>query len=89
MVNVIYVDLKLREYKPLSGSSYIELPKWIYNKKPTVNIKNKDQKCFEYCLQYHKHKNEITHHPERVSWYKIGIKIMTLPTSNFQLMWLI
>jgi hypothetical protein len=67
--NVVNVDFKLREYKPLSGSSYIELPKWIYNKKATVNIKNEDQKCFKYCLQYHKHKNEITHHPERVSWY--------------------
>jgi len=67
--NVINIDFKLREYKPLSGSSYIELPKWIYNKKATINIKNDDQKCFKYCLQYHKHKNEITHHPERVSWY--------------------
>jgi hypothetical protein len=67
--NVINIDFKLREYKPLSGSSYIELPKWIYNKKATINIKNEDQKCFKYCLQYHKHKNEITHHPERVSWY--------------------
>ncbi len=67
--NVINIDFKLREYKLLSGSSYIELPKWIYNKKATINIKNEDQKCFKYCLQYHKHKNEITHHPERVSWY--------------------
>jgi hypothetical protein len=69
LVNVVNVDFKLREYKPLSGSSYLELPKWIYNKKATINIKNEDQKCFKYCLQYHKHKNEITHRPERVSWY--------------------
>ncbi len=69
LVNIINVNFKLREYKPLSGSSYIELPEWIYNKKATINIKNEDQKCFKYCLQYHKHKNEITHRPERVSWY--------------------
>jgi hypothetical protein len=69
LVNVVNIDFKLREYKPLSGSSCIKLPKWIYNKKATINIKNEDQKCFKYCLQYHKHKNEITHHPERVSWY--------------------
>jgi hypothetical protein len=69
LVNVVNVDFKLREYKPLSGSSYLELPKWIYNKKATINIKNEDQKCFKYCLQYHKHKNEINHHPESVSWY--------------------
>ncbi len=69
MVNVVNVDFKLREYKPLTGSSYIELPEWIYSKKDTINIKNEDQKCFKCCLQYHKHKNEVTHHPERVSWY--------------------
>jgi hypothetical protein len=68
VVNVVSVDFKLREYKPLSGSSYVEQPKWIY-KKVTVNIKNDDQNCFKYCLQYYKHKNEITHHPERISWY--------------------
>jgi hypothetical protein len=69
LVNVVNVDFKLREYKPLTGSSYIELPEWIYSKKDTINIKNEDQKCFKCCLQYHKHKNEVTHHPERVSWY--------------------
>ena len=69
LVNIIHVDFKLREYKPLSGSNYIKLPKWISYKKATINIKNEDQKCFKYCLQYHKHKNEITHHPERVTWY--------------------
>jgi uncharacterized protein YjaZ len=69
LVNVVNVDFKLREYKPLTCSSYIELPEWIYSKEATINIKNEDQKCFKYCLQYHKHKNEITHHPERVSWY--------------------
>ncbi len=69
LVEIINIDFKLREYKPLSGSSYIDLPEWIQNKKVIINIKNNDEKCFKYCLQYHKHKNEITHNPERVSWY--------------------
>jgi len=30
----------------LAGSSYVELPAWITNKKATVNVKNTDQKCF-------------------------------------------
>jgi hypothetical protein len=68
--NVIHVDLKIREYKPLSGSSYIETPKWISVKKATVNIKNEDQKCFKYCMLYHKHKNEIKWNPERLYHYK-------------------
>ncbi len=31
--NVIHIDLKIREYKPLSGSSYIKTPNWISDKK--------------------------------------------------------
>ncbi len=67
--SVVNIDFKLREYKPISGSSYIELPRWISSKKACINIKNEDQKCFKYCMLYHKHKNEITHHPEIVTWY--------------------
>ncbi len=33
MENVIHIDLKIREYKPLSDSSYIKTPKWISDKK--------------------------------------------------------
>jgi hypothetical protein len=39
--NVIHIDLKIREYKPLSGSSYIKTPKWISDKKATVTSKMK------------------------------------------------
>ncbi len=67
--SVINVDFKLREYKPLSGSSYINLPSWISAKKATINIKNDDQKCFKYCMLYHKHKDQIKNNPERISWY--------------------
>ncbi len=48
----LHIDLKIREYKPLSGSSYIKTPKWISDKKATVNIKNEDQKCFKYCMNF-------------------------------------
>ena len=70
LIKIIHVDFKLREYKPLSGSNYIELPKWISAKKATINIKNDDQKCFKYCMSYHKHKHEITYDPERLYHYK-------------------
>jgi hypothetical protein len=69
LVNVENIDFKLREYKPLSGSSYIELPEWINNEKATINIKNEDQKCFKYFMLYHKHKNEIKWNPERIYHY--------------------
>ena len=40
----------INKYKPLKGKSFIKLPDWINNKKATINIKNKDDKCFIYCL---------------------------------------
>ncbi len=57
---------RIREYKPMSGSSYIKTPKWISDKKAKINIKNEDRKCFEYCMLYYKHKNEIKCNPERL-----------------------
>ena len=37
-------------YKPLNGSSYIELPTELRNpKKGLINIKNKDAECFRWC----------------------------------------
>ena len=36
--------------KSALGKSYIELPKVIQNKKDTTNIKNDDDRCFDYAL---------------------------------------
>ena len=35
---------------PLRGSKYIELPEYIANKKAIINIKNKDEDCFKWCI---------------------------------------
>ena len=32
------------------GGSYIDSPKWLKNKKATINRKNNDDKCFQYTL---------------------------------------
>ena len=32
------------------SGSYIDSPKWLKNKKSTINPKNNDDKCFEYAL---------------------------------------
>jgi hypothetical protein len=37
-------------YNPTRGGSYIELPKWIADKKACINIKNTDNKCFKYSI---------------------------------------
>ena len=42
--------INLTKYKPLNGSSYIELPTELRNsKKGLINIKNKDDECFRWC----------------------------------------
>ena len=39
-------------YDVIGGSSFIELPTYIKNKKAAVNIQNDDEKCFLFCLSY-------------------------------------
>ena len=52
-------------YKPLNGSSYMELPTKLKNpKKGLINIKNKDDECFRWC--HIRHLNPQTEHPERI-----------------------
>ena len=52
-------------YKPLNGSSYMELPMELRNpKKGLINIKNKDEECFRWC--HIRHLNPQTEHPERI-----------------------
>ena len=58
-----YLNVTL--YKPLNGSSYIELPTELRNpKKGLINIRNKDDKCFRWC--HIRHLNPQTEHPERI-----------------------
>ena len=42
--------INVANYEPLSGSSYIPLPKALNNSmKGLINLKNKDHKCFMWC----------------------------------------
>ena len=81
-INSQYIDIL--QYKPLKGSSYIELPKELKNPKMgLINIKNEDQKCFTYCLLYHLHQNKIKSNPQRVSIYKQYENTVDLTGINF------
>ena len=58
-----YLNITL--YKPLNGSSYIELPTELRNpKKGLINIKNQDNECFRWC--HIRMVNATNKHPERV-----------------------
>ena len=47
--------------------SYINSPKWIKNKKGTINPKNEDDKCFVYAIIASLNQQKIDNHPERIS----------------------
>ena len=65
------VDLLEYHFHKISlnrGSSYINSPEWIKNKKATINPKNtKDNKCFQYAITAALNHRNIDHHPERIS----------------------
>ena len=46
---------------------YIDSPDWIKKKKPAINPKNTDDKCFQYAVTVALNFEEIESHPERVS----------------------
>ena len=57
--------VNIAKYKPLRGSSYIELPKELRNsKKGLINLKNKDKKCFRWC--HIRHLNPQDKHVDRI-----------------------
>ena len=64
---VALLKYKLHKISLRRAGSYIDSPKWIKNKRATINPKNEDNGCFAYAiiasLNYHK----IDNHPERIS----------------------
>ena len=45
------VVVNFNRYTPSTGSSYIDLPAEINNKKACLNINHEDNKCGKYCVQ--------------------------------------
>ena len=68
-VNVLYYNLNKISLD--RGGSHIDSPKWIKNKKTTINPQNKkDDKCFQYALTVALNHEKIKDHPERISKVK-------------------
>ena len=56
--------LNIVKYKPMNGSSYIQLPELLNNKKGLINLKNKDNECFRWC--HIRHLNPQEKDPQRI-----------------------
>ena len=58
--------INISTYRPLSGSSYDELPAELRSpKKGLINLKNTDQRCFLWC--HVRHIDPVEIHPERIT----------------------
>ena len=52
---IVHLEIHTVDFKPMRGSAYIPLPDWIMRKKAIVNIRNKDEKCFLWCVLRYLH----------------------------------
>ena len=67
---VVCLYVNISKYTPLKVSSYIDLPKYLKDKKAIVNVQNTDQQCLKWALLSALHPVEHGSHPDRVSKYK-------------------
>ena len=66
------------------SESYIASPKWIKNKKATINPQNKDDdKCFQYAVTIALNYDRTENHPERLSKVKRFINQYDWSEINF------
>ena len=67
-VNFLYYDFNKTSIN--RGGSYIDSPKWLKDKKSTINPKNNDDKCFQYAVTLALNFDKIKKYPQRVSKIK-------------------
>jgi len=61
---VIKLDINTVVYQPLRGNSYIPLPDKLAKKEAIINMKNKDNECFKWCIT--RALNPVKDHAERI-----------------------
>ena len=71
------------KYNPTRGGSFIELPKWIQNKKACINIKNEDDKCLMYSVQCGYYKIYDKDHACKMHHYKKLVDTLKWDDVNF------
>ena len=67
-VNFLYYDFN--KISISRGGSYIDSPKWLKNKKSTINPKNNDYKCFQYAVTLALNLDKINKNSQRISKIK-------------------
>ena len=62
--SIIRLELHTVSYNPLRGETWIPLPKELADKKAIINMQNKDNKCFSWCVLRALNPKRV--HPERL-----------------------
>jgi len=72
--------MKVNQYTPMAGSSFIQLPRFLLTKKAIVNVCNEnDQYCFKWELIS---ALKIVNRPQRCSAYNIDILLEIIRISD-------
>ena len=80
-VNVLYYDFKKTSIN--RAGSYTDSPKWLKDKKSTINPKNNDDKCFQYAVTLVLNLDKIKKDPQRISKIKPFIEKYNWEDINF------
>ena len=80
-VNFLYYDFNKTSIN--RGGSDIDSPKWLKDKKSTINPKNNDDKCFQYAVTLALNLDKIKKDPQRVSKIKSFIEKYNLGDLDF------
>ncbi|XP_055839997.1 uncharacterized protein LOC129907698 [Episyrphus balteatus] len=72
LIRIKSVEININKYQPLSGSSYLSLPKKIVDKRAIVNIENKDEYCFKWAVISALHPEIETHVGRTSSYYQVS-----------------
>ena len=64
IVDTMYYDL--HQISLNRGGTYIDSPKWLKNKKATINPKNKDDRCLQYLVTIALNYQKIKSNPESI-----------------------
>lgn len=50
LAEIVELNVQVSSYDPCSGSTYIQLPKYLQDKHAIINVKNNDNQCFKYAI---------------------------------------
>ncbi|CAH0625732.1 unnamed protein product [Chrysodeixis includens] len=72
-----HLEININKYQPLSGSKFLDLPKFIKSKKACLNIQNNDDYCFLWCIvaalyPVARHSHRVTSYPHFRDVLNIG-----------------